>query len=85
MIKSLKYGVDLINDVSGFEYDKNFLKNLKKINIAKVIHHMQGTPNTMQKNPKYNNVLLDIYDFFEKKNRQNQNKKYYFRSGHRFW
>ena len=28
---------------------------------------MQGTPQTMQKNPKYNNVLLDIYDFFEKK------------------
>ena len=28
---------------------------------------MQGTPNTMQKNPKYQNVLLDIYDFFEKK------------------
>ena len=28
---------------------------------------MQGTPNTMQKNPKYFNVLLDIYDFFEKK------------------
>ena len=28
---------------------------------------MQGTPKTMQKNPKYNNVILDIYDFFEKK------------------
>ena len=28
---------------------------------------MQGTPKTMQKNPKYKNVLLDIYDFFEKK------------------
>ena len=27
---------------------------------------MQGTPNTMQNKPKYNNVLLDIYDFFEK-------------------
>ena len=27
---------------------------------------MKGTPNTMQKNPKYKNVLLDIYDFFEK-------------------
>ena len=26
---------------------------------------MQGTPNNMQKNPKYKNVLLDIYDFFE--------------------
>ena len=28
---------------------------------------MQGTPQTMQINPKYKNVLLDIYDFFEKK------------------
>ena len=28
---------------------------------------MQGTPKTMQKNPKYKNVILDIYDFFEKK------------------
>ena len=28
---------------------------------------MQGTPKTMQRNPKYKNVLLDIYDFFEKK------------------
>ena len=28
---------------------------------------MQGTPQTMQINPKYQNVLLDIYDFFEKK------------------
>ena len=26
---------------------------------------MQGTPNTMQLNPKYENVLLDIYDYFE--------------------
>ena len=66
MIKSIKYGVDLINDVSGFNYDKNSLKKLKKYNIAKVLHHMQGTPNTMQKNPNYKNVLLDIYDFFEK-------------------
>ena len=28
---------------------------------------MQGTPNTMQINPKYDDVLLDIYDFFEEK------------------
>ena len=40
---------------------------------------MQGTPQTMQKNPKYNNVLLDIYDFFEsqiqKFNKDNFKKK----------
>ena len=65
MLKSVKNGVDLINDVSGFNYDKSSLQKLKKYNISKVLHHMQGTPNTMQKKPKYKNVLLDIYDYFE--------------------
>ena len=65
MLKSIKCGADLINDVSGFRYDQSSLSKLRKYNIPKVIHHMQGTPNTMQKNPKYKNVLLDIYDFFE--------------------
>ncbi len=76
MIKSIKYGVDLINDVSGFEYDKRSMKKIKRYKIAKVFHHMQGTPKTMQKNPKYKNVLLDIYDFFEEKiNKNSKDKK----------
>ncbi len=65
MIKGIKYKVDLINDVSGFKYDPNSSSYLKKNKIVKVLHHMQGTPNTMQISPKYKNVLLDIYDFFE--------------------
>ena len=72
MIKGIKCGVNLINDVSGFNYDQSSLSKLKKYNVPKVLHHMQGTPNTMQKNPKYRNVLLDIYDFFEK----NTDKKF---------
>ena len=40
MIKGVKYGVDLINDVSGFQYDHGALIKLKKYKIAKVIHHM---------------------------------------------
>ncbi len=75
MIKAIKHGVDLINDVSGFNYDNQSLSRLKKYNVAKVLHHMQGTPNTMQKNPKYKNVLLDIYDFFEKGIKKINNKK----------
>ena len=67
MVKSIKNGADIINDVSGFNYDSNSILKLKNFNIPKVLHHMQGTPNTMQKNPRYQNVLLDIYDFFEKK------------------
>ena len=65
MDKSIKFGADLINDVSGFDYDSDSLSKLKDKNISKVLHHMQGTPNTMQINPKYQNVLLDIYDYFE--------------------
>ena len=67
MEKAIKYKINLINDVSGLQHDPNTIKVLKTTNIPFVIHHMQGTPNSMQKNPKYRNVLLDIYDFFEKK------------------
>ena len=67
MEKGIKNKVNLINDVSGFEYDSNTLNILKKHNIPFVIHHMRGTPKTMQKNPSYKNVLLDVYDFFESK------------------
>ena len=75
MTESIKYGADLINDVSGFNYDKRSLLKLKKYNIAKVLHHMKGTPSTMQKNPKYKNVLLDIYDYFEKGIKKIDNNK----------
>tara|TARA_B110000211_G_scaffold151526_1_gene172325 strand:+ start:555 stop:1616 length:1062 start_codon:yes stop_codon:yes gene_type:complete len=67
MVKAIENKSDLINDVSGFKYDNNAINKIKKFNIWKILHHMQGTPNTMQINPKYRNVLFDIYDFFEKK------------------
>ncbi len=67
MERSIKVGANLINDVSGLSYDPNTIKIIKKYKIPFVIHHMLGTPKNMQINPRYKNVLLDIYDFFEKK------------------
>ena len=67
MKKGIKNKISLVNDVSGLEYDNHTIQVLKETNIPFVIHHMQGNPTTMQNNPKYKNVLLDIYDFFEKK------------------
>ena len=67
MEKGINLGVALINDVSGLNYDKNSIKVLKKHKIPFVLHHSLGNPDVMQNNPKYKNVLLDIYDFFEKK------------------
>jgi len=66
MRNSINYDVDIINDVSCFKFDKNSTDEIKNKNLWKVIHHMQGTPQTMQVNPKYHHVLLDIYEFFER-------------------
>tara|TARA_B100001250_G_scaffold402432_1_gene415561 strand:+ start:1378 stop:2433 length:1056 start_codon:yes stop_codon:yes gene_type:complete len=65
--KSLEYKISLINDVSGLTYDKDTISILKKKKIPFVIHHMKGTPLTMQRNPKFKNIILDIYDYFEEK------------------
>ena len=67
MEKGIKLGVKLINDVSGLNYDKNSVYILKKYKTPFVLQHSLGNPDVMQKNPKYKNVLLDIYDFFEEK------------------
>ena len=67
MKKGINQGINIINDVSGFNYDKKSFDVINLKNIPFILHHMQGTPNTMQINPKYDDALLDIYDFFEKK------------------
>ncbi|MBA1337558.1 MAG: dihydropteroate synthase [Pelagibacterales bacterium] len=67
MKKGIDLGINIINDVSGLNYDKKSFNIINEKNTPFVLHHMKDTPYTMQINPKYDDVLLDIYDFFEKK------------------
>ena len=67
MQKGIECGVNIINDVSGLNFDKKSFDVINSKNIPFILHHMQGTPDTMQKNPKYDDALLDIFDFFEEK------------------
>ena len=67
MEKGINLGVNIINDISGLNYDENSINILQRYETPFVLHHSLGNPDVMQKNPKYKNVLLDIYDFFEKK------------------
>jgi dihydropteroate synthase len=67
MNKGIQIGIKLINDVSGLSHDSKTIDLLKKNKTPFVIHHSQGAPEKMQKNPRYKNELLDIYDFFEQK------------------
>jgi dihydropteroate synthase len=64
MKKGIKYGVKIINDVSGLDYDSETINVLKKNKIPFVIQHSQGIPENMQNKPRYKNELLEIYDFF---------------------
>jgi dihydropteroate synthase len=59
----LKLGVSMINDISGLTADPEMIDVIAKFNAAVVIMHMQGTPNTMQQNPYYDNVIEEVYNF----------------------
>lgn len=60
-------GINIINDISGGEFDKKMFKTISELKIPYIIMHIQGTPQTMQKNPTYNDVVTDLITFFNKK------------------
>ena len=64
---ALDLGTKIINDVSGLNYDENTLNLLKSYDCMYVLMHSKETPQTMQNNPIYNNVVCDIYNFFKNK------------------
>ena len=61
----LKYNIDFINDVSGLRHDSKTISFLKNAKIPFIIMHSISNPAKMQKTIKYNDVLLDVYDFLE--------------------
>ena len=67
MRNAYKIKMNILNDISGLNYDTKTLEFLKKTKLPFVIHHIQKSPKNMQLNPRYRNVCLDIYDFFENK------------------
>ncbi|MDO8999389.1 MAG: dihydropteroate synthase [Bacteroidota bacterium] len=71
--KSAEMGVDIINDISGGNLDENMFDTVAKLNLPYILMHIQGTPQTMQKNPLYNNVVLEVKDELSKKIEQLKN------------
>ena len=58
-------GAGLINDVSGFTYDAKLTPLAVKKDVPVCVMHALGDPATMQNDPQYDDVLLDVYDFLE--------------------
>lgn len=62
MREALKIGVDLINDVSALE-EEGAIDLLKNQEVAICLMHKQGSPQTMQMAPKYQNVVTEVGDY----------------------
>ncbi|MFZ1726840.1 MAG: dihydropteroate synthase, partial [Albidovulum sp.] len=64
---ALKAGAEMVNDVSAFGYDAGLAAVVRAHNVPVCLMHAQGAPATMQLDPRYGDVLLDIYDFLAAK------------------
>ena len=60
-------GAQLVNDISAGNLDANMLKAVGKLGVPYIAMHMQGTPQTMQNNPTYDDVLVAVRSFFSEK------------------
>lgn len=64
--ESLKLGAHIINDVSGLQKEPRLADLCAEFKAGFVLMHSQGDPQTMQKNPEYENVIEDIFAFLKK-------------------
>jgi len=61
---AVEAGVSIVNDISAGNMDAAMIATVASLKVPYICMHMQGTPDTMQKNPQYDNVVTDVLDFF---------------------
>lgn len=61
--RAVQAGASIINDISAGQLDEAMCETVAKLNVPYILMHMQGTPATMQHNPQYENVVLDVLDY----------------------
>lgn len=66
-IEAVKAGACMVNDISAGELDATMFTTLRELQVPYCIMHMQGTPQTMQQNPVYENVVTEVYFYLAKK------------------
>lgn len=64
---ALDAGADIVNDVSAARHDSAMPRLLAARRVPFIIMHMQGTPETMQVNPRYEDVLSEVRSFFDER------------------
>lgn len=65
MDAALEAGATLVNDVSALSWDDRALEVVAKRGCPVILMHHQGAPETMQQDPRYEDVLIEVYDWLE--------------------
>lgn len=68
-LRAVEAGADIVNDVTGLMGDKEMPRVCAETGVGVVVMHMQGTPETMQQAPEYEEVVRDVRKFFERRYR----------------
>ena len=63
-------GVAIINDIAAGEMDSEMFETVARLGVPYIMMHMQGTPQSMQAEPHYDNLLKEIFMYFAKKIQQ---------------
>lgn len=62
---ALGAGADMVNDISGLASGMEMLRTVQRHKASYCLMHTQGTPETMQQNPRYSDVIGDVFEFFQ--------------------
>lgn len=62
-----KYGVNIINDISGGQIDEKMFETVAKLQVPYILMHMIGTPQTMQQHTDYDNFIEEVLYYFSEK------------------
>ena len=65
-----EYGVAIINDIAAGEMDTDMFHTVAALNVPYIMMHMQGTPQSMQQHPHYDNLLKEVFLYFARKVQQ---------------
>jgi dihydropteroate synthase len=67
MTAALEAGARLVNDVSALTYDDRSAEIIAAAGVPVVLMHHRGNPATMQQDPRYDDVLVEVYLWFEER------------------
>lgn len=62
-----RHGVQIINDISGGELDKTMFETVASLHVPYILMHMRGTPQTMQQQTHYDNLMAEITGYFARR------------------